>query len=252
VQLNWSTFLLEIVNFLILVWILKRFLYKPVLDAIARRKAAIDQTLSDAEATHKQAEALELQYQNRLADWGREKEGLRSALTEELRVQRERLTAELQKSLEQERDKERVLAKRRLTEMEDRAAEQGTAKGVQFTARLLKRIAGPELEARLLGVALEDLSCLPAVQLEALQEACRDTQRGIKIASAYPLSEVQRSRIVQALNQVTHENVAAAFEEDASLLAGLRISAGPWTVRANLGDELQFFAEMVKHDVRQQ
>ena len=36
-QLNWSTFVLEIINFLILVWVLKRFLYKPVLAAIAQR-----------------------------------------------------------------------------------------------------------------------------------------------------------------------------------------------------------------------
>jgi len=252
VQLNWSTFLLEVVNFLILAWILKRFLYKPVLDTIARRKAAIDKTLAEAESKHKQAEALELQYQNRLADWGREKEGLRLALTGELRVQRERLTAEIQKALEQERDKERILAKRRLAEMEDHAAEQGIAKGVQFTARLLERIAGPELEARLLGLALEDFSCLPAIQLKALQEACRDTQHGINVASAFPLSEAQRSQLVQALQQVTHETVAAIFEEDSSLMAGLRISAGPCTLRANLNDELQFFAEMVKHDVRQQ
>lgn len=245
-QLNWSTFLLEVVNFLILVWILKRFLYKPVLDAIARRKAAIDKTLADAESKHKQAAALEIQYQNRLADWGREKEGLRSALNEELRVQRERLTAELKTKLEQERDKERVLANRRLTEMEDHAAEKGIAKGVQFTARLLERIAGPELEARLIGVALEDLSSLPALQLKALQEACRDRQRGTKVVSAFPLSEVQRSQIIQALQQVIHETIAATFEEDSSLVAGLRISAGAWTVRANLRDELQFFAEMVK------
>ena len=40
--------MLEVVNFLVLVWMLKRFLYKPVLEAIAQRKAAIDKTLSDA------------------------------------------------------------------------------------------------------------------------------------------------------------------------------------------------------------
>lgn len=251
-QLNWSTFLLEVVNFLILVWILKRFLYKPVLAAISRRKAAIEKTLSDAQAKHEQAQTLELQYQNRVADWEREKEGLRAALTDELRVQRERLTADLQKALEQEREKERVLAERRLAELEDRAAAQGSEKGVQFTARLLERIANPELESRLLALLLEDLPRLPAVQLKALQETCRDPQRAVKIASAFPLAEAQRSQVVQALQEATHENIAAEFEEDSSLVAGLRISAGPWTVRANLRDELQFFAEMVKHDVRQQ
>lgn len=251
-QLNWSTFLLEVVNFLILVWILKRFLYKPVLAAIARRKAAIDRTLSDAQAKHEQAQKLELQYQNRVADWEREKEGLRGALNEELRVQRERLTADLQKALEQEREKERVLAERHLAELEDQAAAKGVEKGVQFTARLLERITSPELESRLVAVLLEDLPRLPAAQLKALQEACRNPQRAVKIVSAFPLADGQRSQVVQALREATHENVAAEFEEDSSLVAGLRISAGPWTVRANLRDELQFFAEMVKRDAPQQ
>ena len=53
-ELNWSTFILEIINFLVLIWILKRFLYKPVLDVIARRRAGIEKTLSDArEMRHK-------------------------------------------------------------------------------------------------------------------------------------------------------------------------------------------------------
>lgn len=251
-QLSWSTFLLEVVNFLVLVWILKRFLYKPVLAAIARRKAAIDKTLSDADAKQQQAQALELQYRNRLADWEREKEALRAALSEELRAQRERLTADLQKALEQEREKERVLAEQRLAELKDRAAEQGISMGVRFTGRLLQRVASAELERQLFALVLEDLPRLAPVQLQALQEACRDPQHAVKVASAFPLADAERSQLVQALKEATHENVAAAFEQDSSLVAGLRISAGPWIVRANLCDELQFFAGMVKHDVRQQ
>jgi F-type H+-transporting ATPase subunit b len=251
-QLSWSTFLLEIVNFLVLVWILKRFLYKPVLEAIARRKAAIDKTLAGAQARQTQAEALEQQYQNRLADWEREKEGLRAGLAEEMRGQRERLTADLQKALQQEREKEGVLAERHLAEMESHAAEQGTAKAVKFTARLLDRIASPELEARLATLVAEDLPRLPAEQIAALQEACRDAQHGVKVASAFPLPEAQRARVVQALNEATHENVAPSFLEDPSLRAGLRISAGPWTVRANLQDELRYFTEMMNHERRGQ
>lgn len=243
-QLNWSTFLLEAVNFLVLVWILKRFLYKPVLGAMAARKAAIDKTLSDAQTRHEQAQALELQYRNRLAAWEHEKEGLRAALNEELRVQRERLTADLRKSLDEEREKERVLAERRLVEMEDRAAEQAVSKGVEFTARLLERIASPELEARLVAMVLEDLPRLKQLQ------GWQDSQHEIKVASAFPLAEEQRSRIVGALREAIRKNIFAAFEESPALMAGLRISAGPWIVRANLRDELRFFAEMMKHDGR--
>jgi F-type H+-transporting ATPase subunit b len=145
-----------------------------------------------------------------------------------------------------------VLAERRLAESEDRAAEQGIMKGIRFTAKLLQRVASPELEARLLVLVLEDLPQLPPAQVEALQEACRDPQRAVKIATAFPLAEAQRSQVVRALRVATHENVTVVFEQDSSLMAGLRISVGPWAILANLCDELQFFAEMVKHDVRQE
>ena len=57
-ELSWPTFFLEIINFLVLVWILKRFLYKPVLEAVAHRKAVIDKTLADANAKEAGAQAL--------------------------------------------------------------------------------------------------------------------------------------------------------------------------------------------------
>jgi F-type H+-transporting ATPase subunit b len=251
VQLSWSTFLLEIINFLILVWILKRFLYKPVLAAIASRKAAVDKTLSDAKAKHLEAEKLEQEYQNRLADWEKEKAGLREALNDELRAQREKLTADLRKALDEEREKERVLAERRLAELQDRAADEGIAQGVQFTTRLLQRIASADLEARLVKLAIEDLPHLPASQLQLLKDACGDRQRAVKIASAFPLADAQRSQVIQILNEVAQQTVTPTFQQDPSLTAGVRISAGPWTVRANLKDELQFFAEMAQHDIRQ-
>ena len=45
---NWSTFVLEMINFLVLVWILKHFFYRPVLGVIERRQKSIDQTVEAA------------------------------------------------------------------------------------------------------------------------------------------------------------------------------------------------------------
>ena len=47
-QFDWTTFALEIVNFLVLVWILRRFLYRPVTDVIARRAAEVEHRLTGA------------------------------------------------------------------------------------------------------------------------------------------------------------------------------------------------------------
>ena len=246
-ELNWTTFVLEAVNFLILVWILKRFLYKPVLAAIAQRKAAIDKTLSDAQARQGDAQALEKQFQNRLAEWEHEKEGLRTAFLEEVSQQRAQAMAALETSLAKERERAHVLEERRLRELQDKAEIEGMATGLKFTARLLTRLASPELESRLVDLALEDLSLQPREQLEAIRAACEKTDCRAKVITCFPLREPGREVITEKLVEMTKTRLSVEFAEDRLLLAGLRIGIGPWVLRANLQDELGSFADMVPH-----
>jgi F-type H+-transporting ATPase subunit b len=247
VELNWTTFALEAVNFLILVWILKRFLYKPVLAAIAQRKAAIDKTLSDAQARQTDAQALEKQFQNRLANWEHEKEGLRTALLEEINQQRAQAMAALDNSLAKERERARVLEERRLRELQDKADTEGMATGLKFTARLLARLASPELEKRLVDLALEDLALQPREQLEAIRAAGETVDCRARVITCFPLPEPGRDVIAEKLREMMKNRLTVEFAEDNRLLAGLRIGIGPWVLRANLQDELGSFADMVPH-----
>ncbi len=249
-ELSWPTFFLEMINFLVLVWILKRFVYKPVLEAVAQRKAVIDKSLADANSKEAGARALVEQYQNRLADWESEKEKLRAGVAEEISVQRAQLMAALDNALKQEREKARILEERRLNELENKAVEEGVAKGVQFTARLLARAASPELESRLVGLALEDLPLLSEEQIKALRSVSLEAGLQVKVTSAFPLAAPQRGVIVQKLKEVTQDRVAVEFTEDSGLLAGVRISVGPWVMHANLEDELEYFAEAMRHGYR--
>jgi F-type H+-transporting ATPase subunit b len=247
VQLSWSTFVLEIVNFLVLVWILKRFLYKPVLDVIARRREAIGKTLSDAQDRLSKAQALESQYQNRLNEWGQEKQAAHEVLRREIETERGRLMAALMTSLDQEREKARVLEERQRLEALRRNEEQAYRQGATFAGKLLARLAGPDLENRLLQTALEDLPTLPPERLEELRAAYTAVENPVTVASAYPLSEEQRLRLQASFTKLLGPARATwDFCQDPNLVAGLRVNIGPWVLRANLQDELQYFAEM--HD----
>src|SRR5574338_1303003 len=104
-ELDWTTFILEIINFLILLWLLKRLLYKPVLNMIARRKAEIEKRVADSQALRQEAESLRAQYERRIIEWEQERTAARSRLLEEISTERARLTAALRASLDQERDK---------------------------------------------------------------------------------------------------------------------------------------------------
>jgi F-type H+-transporting ATPase subunit b len=243
-ELSWSTFLLEAVNFLVLVWILKHFLYKPVLEIVARRRAEVEKTLSDAKTRQQEAQALERQYESRLSDWEAERQRARTSLMREMDEERARRIAELKDQLETEREKAHAAEERRLTDLRDQAEQRAVTLGAQFAARLLGQAATPELEARLLALLLQEIETLPPARLATLTAGSGTPPTPIAIASAFPLQEQQRRRILDALAKSLRIDAPGEFAEDPSLLAGLRITIGSGVIGLNLKDELEGFTRL--------
>jgi F-type H+-transporting ATPase subunit b len=246
-ELDWVTFALEILNFLVLVWILQHFLYKPVLSTIARRKAAIDKDLAAAADRRKEADALERTFQERIARWEKEKAGLRSEVLAKVEEERKRRLAELQAELERENEKRRAIERRQAEEQLSKTEQETAARAGRMASALLQRLASPALEECLVVVLSEDLGQLEDQQRRGLADACRRVDGKIEVASAFALAEATRSTIVEALEKATGHTIAAAFHEDAALVAGPRVSVGPLVLHANIGEELAFFAGQVAH-----
>jgi F-type H+-transporting ATPase subunit b len=242
VELNWTTFILEILNFLVLVWLLKRFFYQPVQAMVARRQEGISAQLHEAEERQQRAEELRQQYENRLADWEAEREAARQALHHELELERERLLEELQQGLEAEREKAEVLATREQGGLQREAEVQALTQGARFVARLLERVASPEVEARLLELLLAELRELPPSELEALQTLQEGKPVAVVVSSVYPLAEGQRQMLQQQLQALVSASLHFSYQQNPALVAGLHVTVGPWVLHANLRDELKTFA----------
>jgi len=243
-ELNWSTFLLEIINFLILVWILKRFFYKPVLNVIARRRRSIEKSLNDANTLHEDAEALRAQYENRLTEWEKERQAAHTSLDKEIETERTRRMEALRTTLGGEREKARVIEQRTLEANRLRAEETALAQGAQFSTRLLSLAAGPELEQRLLNLFLKELTALHPERLSTLRAAAGKTADRILITSAYPLDDATRLSLEHTLGSVLTVTTPFHYEQNKDLLAGLRVTMGSWVLHANLQDELKSFSEL--------
>ncbi len=262
-ELNSSTFILEIINFLVLVWILKRFFYKPVLELIARRKAAIEESVAKAEGLQNQAQALQQQYEDRLADWQQEKQHAQHTLDASLQKERERQMSTLQADLDAEREKEKVLVQRKIEHETQQIVETALQQGAQFASRLLCSVAGPELEKQLVNLLLKQLKDLPAEQLEQLRsvnggsEAASGssinsgainsgaknsgTKNDATITSAYPLDSSTQQALQQACKESLLVNGEFIYHQDPAIIAGLRITIGAWVLATNLQDELAGF-----------
>jgi F-type H+-transporting ATPase subunit b len=243
VELDWSTFILEIINFLVLVWLLKRFFYKPVLNVINRRREEIQKKISETEGIRREAESLKSDYEHRLADWEDEKAAARTALNKEIEAQRKRMLDELHATIEQEREKERVLNQRKIENEQRRNEKLAMEQALAFTSRLLTRLATPQLEARIVQLAIEDLEKLSGEQQTLLQKAYAQAKTPVTVSSAFPLKKEHTTAIEKRLTGILNQPPTCEYRQDPDLLAGLRISVGSWMLKATLQDELKYFAD---------
>ncbi len=241
-QLDLTSFVLELINFAVLVWILHRFLYKPVLAAIDRRRAAVEGSLAQAKTARDEAAALKTQVEQRLASWERERAEAKGKLAAELAAQREKALAQTVRAAEQERA--RLAALQAKQELERRNADQQRAleQASAFAARLLERVSGPELDARLVELLAADLAALPDEKRLPLAEAARTAGGSVAVQSARLLPQAVRTRLEQALSQSLGVECRAQYAVDASLLGGVRVALGSWLLQADLNDELRFFS----------
>lgn len=246
-ELDGTTFILEIGNFLILVWIMNRLLYAPVMNAIASRREGLARTAAEAGRLRDEAAELEARYRRRLTEWEQEKDGLRQKMLAELQLERSRLEQALGESLARERDKDQAIRERelrgRLRELENIALGQGG----RFVATLLKELVTPELEGRLQELFLARLSQIPREQLAAIEDALRDPAVTVSVASAFACPETRRNELRQQLETLCNYRRPIEFREQPELIAGIRLKADAWILDATLRGELRFFTEAADH-----
>jgi len=247
-ELDWSTFILELVNFLVLIWLLMHFFYKPVMKVIAERKQDIQDTLDNAEGMRAEAESLKSQYENRLDDWEKEKAVARDELQVKLEEERKKAMEDLAKAMEQQREKDKVLMQRERDNTLAEAVRQAISQSLSFSARFLERLAGPELEATLVRLVGEDLNHASPEQTAILQEAYSGSNGRARVTSVWPLDETGKTTIQTALSSIVGEDLQFDFEQDPSLIAGICIDIGSWKVEANIKAELKYFGEMHLHE----
>lgn len=238
-----TTFLLEILNFLVLVWILKRFLYAPVLAVLdARRQRLLDEA-AKAEALQRQAAELKAGYEARLAEWDKEREKLRQELDGELERERTAGMEKLKQTLADAEAKARARTETLAAAHEQALVRQAAADAYGAAAALLGRLASAGLTARIAELFAEDLAHLPEADLATLRRAAAalEAGAGAEIAMAHDLDESSRERVVTALAAGAGRTLPTVFHEAPELLAGLRVTVGECLLHANLADELAFF-----------
>lgn len=245
-ELSWTTFVLEAVNFLLLVWLLKRLFYAPVKRAIAERRATVQKMLQDAEHAQHEAGNLKSKYEGRLQEWEQEKERQREEFRKELNDERNRQLKAIESSVRMEQEKAEARERKRAAERRANDQKQAVKQALEFTSRLLADLATQELEGSIVDLTVKHIAS-GAARLSAGSGLKAQEAGPVTVRSAYPLTETRRNILTAALKQQLGDTLPVIFEVDKGLLAGLEIAAGSYVLRANLRDELEYFSAEDHH-----
>src|SRR5579862_7181678 len=96
--IDWFTICAQALNFLILVWLMKRFLYKPILYAIDAREKQVATELADADTQKTEAKKDHDEFQHKSEEFDRQRAALLSKATDEAKAERQRLLDEARKA----------------------------------------------------------------------------------------------------------------------------------------------------------
>jgi F-type H+-transporting ATPase subunit b len=238
-QLDWSTFVLQIINFLVLVWLLKLLLYRPVFNIITERQRTLETIRTEADQIRTESETLREKYAHRLTEWEREKAKAREQLHEELTEERTRALQETQALLIQEQERARAIEeqrmRRQLQEMETTALELAR----RLVTALLSRLAGPDLDARILDLVVEDIQALPEDQRAKLRNTGEHGEADVR--TPRELKSDQQERLTRTLEGLFGHPLTIHWIPSPDLIAGIEIRIGAWILNATLRGELQWF-----------
>jgi F-type H+-transporting ATPase subunit b len=243
VPIDWFTVVAQAVNFLILVWLLKRFLYKPVLNAIDERERGIAVQLAQAEAKKAEAQKERDDFQHKNEAFDQERAALLKKATDEANVERQRLLEEARKDADALRAKRQEALRNEQRNLSQEISRWTQKEVFAITRKTLTDLAGASLEERIAAVFVQRLRALPGSAKEQLATALKASTQPICVRSALDLPAEQHAAIQNALNETFSADIHIQFETVPELVSGIELSANGQKVAWSIADYLATLAK---------
>lgn len=234
-QIDWLTVIAQIVNFLVLVWLLKRFLYQPVIHAMDRREQHIAESLHEAQRREQEALGTTQGYQRKLATLDEE----RMSLLDRARASAESARLTLLDEARREVAEKRAHWQRQVEEEQQhflRGLTQKGAEAIQAIARhALTDLADADLEEQIIQALIERLRSLDAHTRTVLAGAAGP----IRITTGFALDASLRNRVTRAVHEHLNAEIEVHYGESPRLLCGIEMTVSGHRLGWSLDDYLQ-------------
>ncbi len=236
--IDWFTVGAQALNFLVLVWLLKRFLYKPILNALDAREKRIAKELADADTKKSEAEKERNEFEQKNEEFDQKRDEMLSVAKDEVKTERQRLFDEARQAAEALRARRQEALEREQQSLKGEITRRTQGEVFAIAGKTLKDLAGISLEERMSEVFAHRLRTLDDEAKEGLAKALKSSSEPALVRSAFELPPDQKAAIQQALNETLSADIKIRFEAAPAVISGVEITTNGRKVAWSIADYL--------------
>jgi len=245
-HIDWWTLALQTVNVLILIWILARFFFRPVVNIVARRQQQANKLLADAAAALGKAAEARDEADKARADVSAERDRLvaeaRTAAQQEKAIL---LAQSAQETAKLRGDAEAAIVRDR-SAAEQAIVAHASALAVDIAQRLLGRLPGTmTLPAFLDGLCNALRALTPETRASFTSAPAGPV---IEVVTASPLSKEETREAGDAIKAAIGSDLPLAFRADPAVIAGIEVRSRNTIVRNSWRGDLERIRQELDHD----
>jgi F-type H+-transporting ATPase subunit b len=237
-SIDWFTFAAQLLNFILLVWLLKRFLYRPIQDAIVAREKRISAELANAAAVEAEAQQERDKFQHSSEELQQQREAL-------LAEARRKAQAEYERLLDEAREASDAIGRKRMQSLRDSVEnlQQTIGRRVQqevfaISRKVLAELSSESLQERMTTAFVSHLRALDAKQKSSLRAVFDSAREKLLLRSAFELSPQQRQAIQQVLGELAGADIEPRIEIVPDLVGGIELVADGHKLAWSISDYL--------------
>ena len=249
-KINWFTVIAQIINFLILVWLLKKFLYKPVLDAIDAREKKIVSRLEDAKNKKEEAKKEQNEFSEKNKQFDQQKKELMDKAIADTKVQKDKLMDDAKKDVDAIHDKQQKGLKDMQEDLKKDLAQKTQKEVFDISRKALADLASVSLEEQAIKVFISRVEELKDKEKQQFVDAFKSESSPVLIQSAFELNKKQQTEIKKAVDEILGKEPEFEFKTSPAIISGIELKANgyklSWNISAYLDSLQNSISETIK------
>jgi F-type H+-transporting ATPase subunit b len=229
----------QVVNFLLLVWLLRKFLYKRVLDAMRRREERIAQSIQGAKQHERDAESERNTYRARVREFDEQRDEMLADARKSADAERARLYDALHAEIEDKQKQWRRQLETQRAEFLDQLERQSANYAVALAGRVLRDLGDAKLEEQIVRVFLRRLKETDDAERRKMADVSRNSGMLMTLRSRFELDSSDRRTITAAIHESILADAEVTYEHDSESTPGIELIAGGQTLRWSFDSYLE-------------